>query len=62
MAEHKGSKTHQHLKDAFSGEPMTNRRYRYFAEVAHVEGYPEVAGNFRDTAECGTGHTHVLVR
>ena len=58
MAELKGSKTHQNLKDAFAGESMANRRYLYFAKVADVEGYPEVAGNFRDTADGETGHAH----
>ena len=58
MAQLKGSKTHTNLKDAFAGESMANRRYLYFAKVADVEGYPEVAGNFRDTAEGETGHAH----
>src|ERR1041384_2885521 len=58
MADLKGSKTHQNLKDAFAGESMANRRYLYFAKVADVEGYPEIAGNFRDTAEGETGHAH----
>jgi rubrerythrin len=54
----KGSKTHQNLKHAFAGESQANRRYLYFAKVADVEGYPEVAGNFRETAEGETGHAH----
>jgi len=58
MAELKGSKTHQNLKEAFAGESQANRRYLYFAKVADVEGYPEVAGNFRETAEGETGHAH----
>ena len=58
MAELKGSKTHQNLKDAFAGESQANRRYLYFAKQADVEGYPEIAGNFRDTAEGETGHAH----
>jgi rubrerythrin len=58
MADLKGSKTHQNLKDAFAGESQANRRYLYFAKVADVEGYPEVAGNFRETAEGETGHAH----
>src|SRR2546421_5725 len=58
MPELKGSKTHQNLKDAFAGESMANRRYLYFAKQADVEGYPEIAGNFRDTAEGETGHAH----
>ena len=58
MAELKGSKTHQNLKDAFAGESMANRRYLYFAKIADVEGHPEIAGNFRDTADGETGHAH----
>ena len=58
MTELKGTKTHQNLKDAFAGESQANRRYLYFAKVADVEGYPEVAGNFRETAEGETGHAH----
>ena len=58
MANLKGSKTHTNLKAAFAGESQANRRYLYFAKIADVEGYPEVAGNFRDTAEGETGHAH----
>ena len=58
MPDLKGSKTQKNLKDAFAGESMANRRYLYFAKVADVEGYPEIAGNFRDTAEGETGHAH----
>jgi len=58
MAQLKGSKTHSNLKNAFAGESQANRRYLYFAKQADVEGYPEVAGNFRDTAEGETGHAH----
>ena len=58
MAGLKGSKTHDNLKAAFAGESQANRRYLYFAKVADVEGYPEIAGNFRETAEGETGHAH----
>ena len=58
MADLKGSKTHANLKAAFAGESQANRRYLYFAKVADVEGYPEIAGNFRETAEGETGHAH----
>jgi rubrerythrin len=58
MAQLKGSKTEQNLKDAFAGESQANRRYLYFAKHADIEGYPEVAGLFRDTAEGETGHAH----
>jgi rubrerythrin len=53
-----GTKTHQNLKDAFAGESQANRRYLYFAKVADVEGYPEIAGNFKETADGETGHAH----
>ncbi len=58
MAQLQGSRTHQNLKEAFAGESQANRRYLYFAKVADVEGYPEVAANFRETAEGETGHAH----
>ncbi|MGZ3474007.1 MAG: rubrerythrin family protein [Polyangiales bacterium] len=54
----KDSKTHQNLKAAFAGESQANRRYLYFAKVADIEGYPEIAGNFRETADGETGHAH----
>ena len=54
----KESKTLQNLKDAFAGESMANRRYLYFARQADVEGQPDIAGLFRDTAEGETGHAH----
>ncbi len=54
----KATKTHENLKAAFAGESQANRRYLYFAKVADVEGYPEVASNFRETAEGETGHAH----
>ena len=54
----KGTKTHTNLKDAFAGESQANRRYLYFAKVADVEGQPDIAGLFRDTAEGETGHAH----
>ena len=53
-----GTKTHKNLKDAFAGESQANRRYLYFAKVADIEGYPEIAGNFRETADGETGHAH----
>jgi len=52
------TKTHHNLKEAFAGESQANRRYLYFAKVADVEGYPEVAGLFKDTADGETGHAH----
>ena len=53
-----GTQTHENLKAAFAGESQANRRSLYFAKVADIEGYPDIAGNFRDTAEGETGHAH----
>ena len=53
-----GTLTHENLKHAFAGESQANRRYLYFARQADVEGYPDIAGLFRDTAEGETGHAH----
>jgi len=58
MPQLQGTKTHDNLKAAFAGESQANRRYLYFAKVADIEGYPEIAGLFRDTAEGETGHAH----
>ena len=58
MAALKGTQTHENLKAAFAGESQANRRYLYFAKQADIEGYPDVAGLFRDTAEGETGHAH----
>jgi rubrerythrin len=52
----KGTKSHDNLRDAFAAESQANRRYLYFARVADIEGYPDVGGLFRDTAEAETGH------
>src|SRR5947199_8858657 len=54
----RNSKTHENLKAAFAGESQANRRYIYFAKQADVEGRPDLAGLFRDTAEGETGHAH----
>ena len=53
-----GTQTHENLKAAFAGESQANRRYLYFAKVADIEGYPEIATNFRSTADGETGHAH----
>lgn len=51
-----GTKTHENLKAAFAGESQANRRYLYFARQADIEGYPEAAGVFKNTADGETGH------
>jgi len=58
MGQLNGSKTHENLKEAFAGESQANRRYLYFAKQADIEGYPDVAGLFKNTADAETGHAH----
>jgi rubrerythrin len=52
----KGTKSHENLKEAFARESQANRRYLYFARVADIEGFPDIAGLFKDTADAETGH------
>ncbi|MGH7429898.1 MAG: rubrerythrin family protein, partial [Candidatus Methylomirabilaceae bacterium] len=52
----KGTKSLENLKEAFAGESQANRRYMYFARVADIEGFPDMAGLFKDTADAETGH------
>ncbi len=56
MATLKGTKTLENLREGFAGESQANRRYLFFARQADVEGYPDAAGVFRNTAEGETGH------
>ena len=51
-----GTKTLDNLKEAFARESQANRRYLYFARVADIEGFPDIAGLFKDTADAETGH------
>ena len=52
----KGSKSLDNLQEAFAGESQANRRYLYFARIADIEGFPDIAGLFKDTADAETGH------
>jgi len=52
----KGTRTYENLRTAFANEAQAYRRYLYFARLADVEGFPEIAGLFRDTAEGEANH------
>ena len=56
MEKLKGTRTHENLKKAFANEAQAYRRYLYFARLADVEGFPEIGGLFRDTAEGEASH------
>jgi len=46
----KGTLTEQNLLKAFAGESQAKNRYTFFSEVAHKEGYEQIAGIFYETA------------
>ncbi|MBI4561869.1 MAG: rubrerythrin [Candidatus Rokubacteria bacterium] len=52
----RGTRSETNLKEAFAGESQANRRYMYFARLADIEGFPDIAGLFKDTADAETGH------
>lgn len=62
MAELKGSKTEDHLMEAFAGESQANRKYLAFAEKADAEGHKQIAKLFRAAAAAETIHAHAHLR
>jgi rubrerythrin len=56
MAEIKGTKTEQNLKDAFAGESQARNKYTYFASVAKKEGFEKIAAIFLETADNEKSH------
>jgi len=58
MPDLKGTKTHQNLKEAFAADAQLNDALRYFARIAEIEGYAEVAGLLKGFAESGLQFAH----
>src|SRR3989475_13023921 len=52
----KATKSHTTLKEGSAVVSQAKRRYLYFARVADIEGFPDMAGLFKDTADAETGH------
>lgn len=46
----KGTLTEQNLLKAFAGESQVRNRYTYFSEIAHAEGYEQIAAIFEETS------------
>lgn len=61
MTDLRGSKTHQNLVVAFARESQTVLRYLWFAQIADVDGRPEVAALLRSLADGETGHAYGLL-
>lgn len=58
MPDLKGSKTHQNLREAFAADAQLVETLSYYARIAEIEGYAEVAGLLRGFAESGRQFTH----
>ena len=54
--------TGANLEAAFSGESMANRKYLFFADVAHTLGNNELSKLFRETAAQETEHAFAHFR
>lgn len=62
MAELKGSRTEQCLKEAFAGESQARNKYTYFASAAKKEGYEQIAAIFLETAEQEKEHAKLHLK
>jgi rubrerythrin len=62
MAELRGSKTEQNLRDAFAGESQARNKYTFFASVARKEGFEQIAGFFQETADNEKEHAELLAK
>jgi len=62
MAELRGSKTEQNLKQAFAGESQARNKYTYFASVAKKEGYEQIAALFLETADQEKEHAKLHLK
>jgi rubrerythrin len=64
MKQHK-SVTLANLEKALAGESMAHIKYRYFAQLARAQGYPEIADHFEHTADQeikhAWGHLELLI-
>ena len=58
MAGLEGHPTHKNLRRSFSDESATVHRYLYFAKIADIEGYPELAQLYYELAEGGLHSVH----
>ncbi|MCD7821361.1 MAG: rubrerythrin family protein [Clostridiales bacterium] len=54
-----GTKTDQNLRTAFAGETQARSKYDFFAQVAHREGFEQIAAIFRETADNEREHARL---
>ena len=60
--EFKGSRTEKNLLAAFAGESQARNRYTFFASVAKKEGYEQISGIFRETADNEKEHAELFFK
>ena len=58
----RGSKTEQHLINAFAGESQARNRYTIFASIAKKEGYEQIAEIFEITAHNEYEHAKLFYK
>lgn len=51
MPELKGSQTYQNLLQVLAREAVASRRFTFFARIAEMEGFSDIAAAFREQAE-----------
>lgn len=60
--EFKGSQTEKNLLAAFAGESQARNRYTFFASVAKKEGYEQISGIFKETADNEKEHAELFFK
>ena len=56
-----GSRTHQNLMAAFARESQNSVRYLWFAQLADIDGQPDIAALFRSVADGEIGHAQAVL-
>lgn len=59
MNKYSGTQTEKNLQTAFAGESQARNKYTYFASVAQKEGFEQIAGIFRQTADNEKAHAEL---
>jgi rubrerythrin len=58
----KGTQTEKNLLTAFAGESQARNRYTFFASKAKKEGYEQISGVFKETADNEKEHAERLFK
>ena len=61
MPDLNGSRTHQNLMAVFVRESQNTLRYLWFAQLADIDGQPDIAALFRSVADGEIGHVHATL-